>query len=164
MNRHSAILRRTEKKRSGLSADRSFRLQNEFLNIIRDIHSSARSFKLTHDQLLDMRTKRLYEHKMWKRVPHHVVAHIQGYDRALSDQLWMRDLEWCLWVHEPGQPEVGRLYSKAEMKALVASEAEQKSPPELSAYRRVNSEKSTHCWVDSDGAVLKNKPYTPKTT
>lgn len=60
-----------------------------------DIYSSARSFGLTHREMMD---RLLPVWTSMKDCPRHVHEYVRGYERCLFDMMFRNDLEFCYLV------------------------------------------------------------------
>lgn len=105
---------------------------SRFKGIIRSNVSQAKSFKLTHDQLLDLRNRKLFQDPQYKRLPRWAKAELSGYEEALFDGLWAL-VEWRLFLD-------GRYVNDKDIP--------------LGRWADVEKNKGQHFWKDSD------RPYT----
>lgn len=125
----------TTKRRSGISVDRALRIQAKLKNRVSELYSLARSFHLTHDELLERR-KAILESTEWQKAPYWATSYVRGYEECLRDTLYRHELEWRMWVD-------GRLLTRGEIDAIQATEP---IKCENSVWSRIDSEKSRHCW------------------
>lgn len=132
----------------GISSDRAYKIQRILIARVIDIYGCAKSFKSTHEYILDRMTKEVWNSKEIKKAPKHVGAYVSGYREAISDSFWRNELVWMLSLD-------GKLVSSKEVSIITDEERcmgakEGMFPfdktPYLSPYQRVDSDHSCHVY------------------
>ena len=72
-----------------MKLDRAIKLQYQLVSRVNDAYSSARLFKITHEELLKRREQAL---AVPNRTPRHVLDYARGYAQALDDALYRQHL------------------------------------------------------------------------
>lgn len=138
-----------------MDSKRSWALCSKFIEIVNDINSSARSFHLTHDKILERLNERLYSHPQWNKVPEHVRSYVRGYMRAKHDDYYKYHLVWCMYIDgELLTSDEVKLKDRAEKARALHIDPNYKSP-----WARCENEKSRHVWKGQNGVALKDKPF-----
>jgi hypothetical protein len=72
--------------------------RDRFVRLSQDIYSRARSYGLTHAQILATFKSELLDNPAWRIVPQWVKAYVEGYRAALFEQTYRRDLVWRVYL------------------------------------------------------------------
>src|ERR1700734_826711 len=83
----------------GISADRAYRIQEKMKARMADAYGAAISFRST-DETLFRSTQAVYNSPEMAKAPYRVRAYLQGYEQALRDNLWNKQLVWMLWLDD----------------------------------------------------------------
>ena len=145
------------KKRSGISAARSHKLEKIFRERMSSIFSQGIRFQHTHEHMLKCIHSEILDTPEWKMVPERVRSYIEGYWKAKRDEVYQYHLVWVMSVD-------GKLMTNKEIiDALTEEEKMYEVTDKTGQYRspwsRVNSNLSRHVWKDRDGKILLDKPY-----
>lgn len=142
------------KKRSGISADRAYRIKEKLRARIVDIYNTARVFHHTHEAILESMKRDVWDAPELARAPSWVRSMLHETQRCLGDENW-RLLTWMLSVD-------GALLTSKEVDALTAKEKAEgldKAKDYRSPWSRVDSERSRHVWTGKDGSPIRDRPY-----
>ena len=156
------------KKRSGMSGDRSYRIQSKAKMRLDDIFSHARHFYYKHEDI----TKRVLSSEVLnlpEGTPQYVHSYLRGRWEVLSDELYRHHIMYVFSID-------GVLMTKEERVQLTLTEMnelrrkfclsegdrEEKWVPKdyLSPIRRINNDKCCYVYIDRDGKPLFNKKYS----
>src|ERR1019366_145744 len=148
------------RKRSGISIDRSYRIQEKMKGRIADIYSTAKHFHQTHETILEKMKAQVWESPELKKAPSHVRSYLSGYLAAISNQLWQNNMAWMLSCD-------GKPMTNKEVDLLT--EQEKKFPPirykgeeYKSPWSRIDGDKSRHVWKNASGNPILDKPFNAK--
>jgi hypothetical protein len=148
------------RKRSDISGDRAYRIQEKMVARIADIYSNAKHFHQTHDTILENMSSKVWNDPELKKAPAYVRGYLMGYLKAISESLWNNNLVWVLSCD-------GKLITSKEVDLLTAEE--KRFPPirykgeeYRSPWSRINSDLSRHVWKSASGNPILDKPFNAK--
>lgn len=123
----------------------NFKFQERMKNVITGriitIMREVKQKKLTFDDYLEMKGKKIYDSEAYKELSHNNKTYARGYIDALYTNMWYNELEWLLY-----HPDLG----------LITSEY----VPHGEWYRII-SEKSCYCWKGTKKVFYISKRGVP---
>lgn len=142
------------RKRSGISVDRTYRIQTKIMARVKDIYSRAIFYNLTYESISDELAK-VYNDPQLKLTPAYVKHHIFGYCEAKREEIYHHHVQWMLWLD-------GKLVTSEEVNSITKSEKPISSDRDYrTPWQRVDNEKSRHVWL-KNGVPQLDRPLDRK--
>ena len=151
------------RKRSGISSDRAYRIQRKMISKVADIYSTHVHFHTTYEDCSEALRVSVLSSAELALCPERVRAYIDGYCEAMRDQVWRRNVMWVLSCD-------GKLMTSKEVDELTrVEEAANSATPNTfptkeyrSPWSRIDSDLSRHVWKSAEGLPMYDKPFTRK--
>lgn len=132
-----------QRKRSGISADRAYKLQRRLIARVNDIYSNTLYLKKTHEYILERMKNEVWESPELKKCPTHVSAYVSGYCEAIRANMLKNEFTWMRCLD-------GRLVSSKEVDIITAQEQSDNglslSMGYKSPWQRIDSDHSCHVY------------------